>query len=119
MAREVSNRSYIYHFTLDFTLTLNTSAQARWKGKGKVQLTCRFLVFHGGSGSTKDEIREAVVNGVVKMNVDTDTQWAYLTGIRDFVNNNADRLAAQVVRLIIPSCFSLCPLSAYRAPYGM
>lgn len=41
-----------------------------------------FLVFHGGSGSTKDEIKTAVQNGVVKMNVDTDTQWAYLTGIR-------------------------------------
>ncbi len=41
-----------------------------------------YLVFHGGSGSTKDEIKTAVQNGVVKMNVDTDTQWAYLTGIR-------------------------------------
>jgi len=55
-----------------------------------------FLVFHGGSGSTKDEIREAVVNGVVKMNVDTDTQWAYLTGIRDFVQNKKDYLQTQV-----------------------
>jgi fructose-bisphosphate aldolase, class II len=60
---------------------------------------CRFLVFHGGSGSTKDEIKTAVSNGVVKMNVDTgkifipvsgfivtntciDTQFAYLAGIR-------------------------------------
>ena len=42
----------------------------------------RFLVFHGGSGSTKDEIKTAVNNGVVKMNVDTDTQFAYLSGIR-------------------------------------
>ena len=41
-----------------------------------------FLVFHGGSGSTKDEIKTAVGNGVVKMNVDTDTQWAYLSGVR-------------------------------------
>jgi fructose-bisphosphate aldolase, class II len=41
-----------------------------------------FLVFHGGSGSTKDEISVAVQNGVVKMNVDTDTQFAYLLGIR-------------------------------------
>ena len=41
-----------------------------------------YLVFHGGSGSTKDEIKTAVQNGVVKMNVDTDTQWAYLCGIR-------------------------------------
>jgi len=55
-----------------------------------------FLVFHGGSGSTKDEIREAVVNGVVKMNVDTDTQWAYLTGIRDFIQKKKDYLQTQV-----------------------
>lgn len=41
-----------------------------------------FLVFHGGSGSTKEEIKTAVHNGVVKMNVDTDTQFAYLAGIR-------------------------------------
>lgn len=42
----------------------------------------RYLVFHGGSGSTKDEIATAVSYGVVKMNVDTDTQFAYLIGIR-------------------------------------
>lgn len=39
-------------------------------------------MFHGGSGSTKDEIKTAVGYGVVKMNVDTDTQFAYLAGIR-------------------------------------
>ena len=42
----------------------------------------RYLVFHGGSGSMKEEINTAVGNGVVKMNVDTDTQYAYLVGIR-------------------------------------
>lgn len=42
----------------------------------------RYLVFHGGSGSTKEEITTAVKHGVVKMNVDTDTQFAYLAGIR-------------------------------------
>ncbi|TFK49141.1 fructose 1,6-bisphosphate aldolase [Heliocybe sulcata] len=55
-----------------------------------------YLVFHGGSGSTKDEIRTAVTNGVVKMNVDTDTQFAYLQGIRDFVLNKKDYLMSQV-----------------------
>ena len=59
-------------------------------------LITRFLVFHGGSGSSKEEIRTAVVNGVVKMNVDTDTQFAYLTGIRDFVLSKKDYLMAQV-----------------------
>ncbi|KAH9833114.1 uncharacterized protein C8Q71DRAFT_191060 [Rhodofomes roseus] len=55
-----------------------------------------FLVFHGGSGSTKDEIKTAVQNGVVKMNVDTDTQFAYLVGIRDFVQNKSGYLQSQV-----------------------
>jgi len=63
---------------------------------GKPDTKPLYLVFHGGSGSSKEEIREAVVNGVVKMNVDTDTQWAYLTGIRDFVLKKKDYLMSQV-----------------------
>lgn len=55
-----------------------------------------FLVFHGGSGSGKGEITTAVENGVVKMNVDTDTQFAYLEGIRDFILNKKDYLMSQV-----------------------
>ncbi|PIA15885.1 fructose 1,6-bisphosphate aldolase [Coemansia reversa NRRL 1564] len=55
-----------------------------------------YLVFHGGSGSTTDEITTAVGYGVVKMNVDTDTQYAYLTGVRDFILENKDRLMQQV-----------------------
>ncbi|EJU05230.1 fructose-bisphosphate aldolase [Dacryopinax primogenitus] len=55
-----------------------------------------FLVFHGGSGSTKEEIETAVRNGVVKMNVDTDTQYAYLVGMRDFFQKKAGYLQTQV-----------------------
>ncbi|KAL4401941.1 Fructose-bisphosphate aldolase 1 [Malassezia pachydermatis] len=55
-----------------------------------------FLVFHGGSGSEKHEIYTAVENGVVKMNVDTDTQFAYLEGIRDFILNKKGYLMTQV-----------------------
>jgi len=55
-----------------------------------------FLVFHGGSGSTKEEIKTAVENGVVKMNVDTDTQFAYLVGIRNFVQSKNAYLQSQV-----------------------
>lgn len=55
-----------------------------------------FLVFHGGSGSGKGEITTAVENGVIKMNVDTDTQFAYLEGIRDFILNKKDYLMSQV-----------------------
>ena len=42
-----------------------------------------FLVFHGGSGSSKQEFLDAISYGVVKVNLDTDLQYAYLTGIRD------------------------------------
>jgi fructose-bisphosphate aldolase class II len=96
VAREVSNRSYITPILSCSPLPLAVLAKRRGLYKKDELTHVRFLVFHGGSGSTKDEIREAVVNGVVKMNVDTDTQWAYLTGIRDFVLNKKDYLMTQV-----------------------
>ncbi|KAK3984216.1 hypothetical protein QBC44DRAFT_22272 [Cladorrhinum sp. PSN332] len=55
-----------------------------------------FFVFHGGSGSTLEEYREAISHGVVKVNVDTDLQFAYLQGIRDYVTNNIEYLKTQV-----------------------
>ncbi|KAF1959916.1 hypothetical protein CC80DRAFT_514330 [Byssothecium circinans] len=55
-----------------------------------------FLVFHGGSGSSVDDFREAISYGVVKVNLDTDLQWAYLTGIRDYVLNKKDYITTQV-----------------------
>ena len=55
-----------------------------------------FLVFHGGSGSSVEDFREAISYGVVKVNLDTDLQWAYLTGVRDYVLNKKDYLANQV-----------------------
>ncbi|WP_210479411.1 class II fructose-bisphosphate aldolase [Naasia sp. SYSU D00948] len=48
------------------------------------------LVFHGGSGSTQEEIAEAVANGVVKMNIDTDTQYAFTRSIADTMFRNYD-----------------------------
>lgn len=54
------------------------------------------FVFHGGSGSSKEEYLKAISHGVVKVNVDTDLQWAYLTGIRDYITKNIDYLKAQV-----------------------
>jgi fructose-bisphosphate aldolase class II len=55
-----------------------------------------FLVFHGGSGSSKQEYLDAIGHGVVKVNLDTDLQYAYLTGIRDYVLNKKDYLMKQV-----------------------
>lgn len=54
------------------------------------------FVFHGGSGSTLEEIREAITYGVVKMNIDTDLQYAYLEGIRDYMAEKAGYLQAQI-----------------------
>jgi fructose-bisphosphate aldolase, class II len=49
-----------------------------------------FLVFHGGSGSTLDEVHQAIGYGVVKMNIDTDTQYAYTRPIADHMMRNYD-----------------------------
>jgi len=54
------------------------------------------FVFHGGSGSSHEEIREAIQYGVIKMNIDTDTQWAYWDGIRKFEAANRGYLQAQI-----------------------
>src|SRR5690606_16727503 len=48
------------------------------------------LVFHGGSGSSLEEIREAVSYGVVKMNIDTDTQYAFTRPVADHMFRNYD-----------------------------
>lgn len=54
------------------------------------------FVFHGGSGSTVEEIREAIGYGVIKMNVDTDLQWALWSGIREFYHANEGYLTTQI-----------------------
>ncbi|MCI2229187.1 class II fructose-bisphosphate aldolase [Polaribacter sp. MSW13] len=54
------------------------------------------FVFHGGSGSTLEEIREAIGYGVIKMNIDTDLQFAFTEGIRDYMQGKADYLATQI-----------------------
>ena len=55
-----------------------------------------YLVFHGGSGSTDQQFHTAIDNGVVKVNLDTDCQYAYLTGIRDYILNKKDYLMTMV-----------------------
>jgi fructose-bisphosphate aldolase class II len=54
------------------------------------------FVFHGGSGSTVEEIREAIGYGAIKMNIDTDLQFAYTEGIRDYMVNNLEYLKTQI-----------------------
>jgi fructose-bisphosphate aldolase, class II len=54
------------------------------------------FVFHGGSGSSKAEIREAISYGVVKMNIDTDTQWATWLGVMEYYKKNEAYLQGQI-----------------------
>ncbi len=54
------------------------------------------FVFHGGSGSSQAEIREAITYGAVKMNIDTDMQWAFWDGIRNYEKSNHDYLQSQI-----------------------
>merc|ERR1712203_1037446 len=55
-----------------------------------------FFVFRGGSGSSREDIRYAIEAGTIKMNIDTDTQWAYWDGIRAYEAKNHDYLQGQI-----------------------
>lgn len=54
------------------------------------------FVFHGGSGSDPEDIKEAISYGVIKMNIDTDTQWATWKGVLDFYNEKQGYLQGQI-----------------------
>ncbi|MEM6629843.1 MAG: class II fructose-bisphosphate aldolase [Bacteroidota bacterium] len=54
------------------------------------------FVFHGGSGSSREEIREAIEYGAVKMNIDTDLQWAFWNGVRQYELANRAYLQGQI-----------------------
>lgn len=55
-----------------------------------------YFVFHGGSGSPQHQIREAIGYGAIKMNIDTDLQWAFWEGIKDFYKKNEGYLQGQL-----------------------
>tara|TARA_Y100001970_G_scaffold283644_1_gene399365 strand:- start:4 stop:1071 length:1068 start_codon:yes stop_codon:yes gene_type:complete len=54
------------------------------------------FVFHGGSGSSSEEINEAIKYGIIKMNIDTDLQFAFTEGIRDYIIQNVNYLTTQI-----------------------
>lgn len=54
------------------------------------------FVFHGGSGSSQEEIREAISYGAIKMNIDTDMQWAFWDGVRNYYTANEGYLQSQI-----------------------
>lgn len=66
------------------------------KALGKDEDKPVFFVFHGGSGSAKSDIQTGVSHGVVKMNIDTDTQWAYWDGLRVYEAKNKAYLQGQI-----------------------
>jgi fructose-bisphosphate aldolase class II len=54
------------------------------------------FVFHGGSGSTVEEIRESITYGVIKMNLDTDMQFAFTEGVRDYILEKQEYIKTQI-----------------------
>ena len=54
------------------------------------------FVFHGGSGSSREDIRYAIEAGTIKMNIDTDTQWAFWDGVREYEAKYHDYLQGQI-----------------------
>ena len=54
------------------------------------------FVFHGGSGSELADIREAIDYGVIKMNIDTDTQWSFWEGVKEYADKNSAYLQTQI-----------------------
>jgi fructose-bisphosphate aldolase class II len=78
------------------TPTILRDSQTHVSEKYNLPANSLNFVFHGGSGSTQEEIRESISYGVIKMNIDTDTQWAYWDGIRQFYKKNEGYLQGQI-----------------------
>ncbi|MES2485437.1 MAG: class II fructose-bisphosphate aldolase, partial [Bacteroidota bacterium] len=78
------------------TPTILRDSQAYVEEKYKTGKNPVDFVFHGGSGSTLEEIREAISYGVIKMNIDTDLQFAFTEGIRDYMVSKIDYLKTQI-----------------------
>jgi fructose-bisphosphate aldolase class II len=78
------------------TPTILDNSQAFIEEKYKTAKKPVNFVFHGGSGSELSDIREAIGYGVIKMNIDTDTQWAFWDGVRGYVAKNYDYLQGQI-----------------------
>merc|ERR1712151_1223753 len=73
----------------------NTQAYISEKLGGKDKKPT-FFVFHGGSGSSREDIRYAIGAGTIKMNIDTDTQWAYWDGVRSYEPEFRPSLQGQI-----------------------
>jgi len=81
---------------VELTPKILLNSQEFLKEKHGLQGKPIHFVFHGGSGSSREQIREAIGYGVVKMNLDTDMQWAFWDGVHGYYNSNKDYLQAQL-----------------------
>jgi len=72
------------------------NSQEYISSKYKLSANTVDFVFHGGSGSSKKDINEAIEYGVIKMNIDTDLQYAFTEGIRDYMNDNYKYISSQI-----------------------
>ena len=78
------------------TPTILRDSQAFVSEKFALSKNALDFVFHGGSGSSAAEIEEAISYGVIKMNIDTDTQWATWKGVMEYYKNNEEYLQGQI-----------------------
>jgi fructose-bisphosphate aldolase class II len=78
------------------TPTILRDSQAFVSEKFALSKNALDFVFHGGSGSSAAEIEEAISYGVIKMNIDTDTQWATWKGVMEYYKNNEGYLQGQI-----------------------
>jgi fructose-bisphosphate aldolase class II len=76
--------------------TILRDSQKYLSDKFRLPVNSLNFVFHGGSGSTPEEIKESISYGVVKMNIDTDTQWANWSGIMEYYKKNQAYLQGQI-----------------------
>ena len=83
------------HVKLEPIILKNSQEYVREKFNLKEEKPIRF-VFHGGSGSELSKIHEAIDYGVVKMNIDTDTQWAFWSGVKAYIEKYHDYLQSQI-----------------------
>lgn len=81
---------------VQLTPTILRDAQAHVQEKFETAEKPVNFVFHGGSGSTPEEIEEAISYGVIKMNIDTDLQWAFWDGVRGYESDNNGYLQGQI-----------------------
>ena len=79
-----------------FFIRVSKNSQKYIEEKFNTEANPVSFVFHGGSGSPQEKIREAISYGVVKMNIDTDTQWAFWEGIKNYAEKYEGYLQGQI-----------------------